>query len=84
MVRYAYKRVTDAPLPSVVPAVTDSAARRGFVVLESHDIQAALAAKGFHIRPLVIVEFGPAAGDKELAAKLARMALELDPCCFRK
>jgi uncharacterized protein (DUF302 family) len=63
--QYAYKRLTKAPLPSVVSAVVSAAARRGFVVEETHDIQAALAAKGFSIRPLIIVEFGPADGEKD-------------------
>lgn len=70
MVRYAYKRLTDAPLADVVRSVATSAARHGFVVLESHDIQAALAAKGFPIRPLVIVEVGPNDGDKDALVAL--------------
>lgn len=68
--RYAYKRLTDAPMGVVVSSVSTSAARHGFVVLESHDIQAALAAKGFPIRPLVIVEVGPADGDKDALVAL--------------
>ena len=68
--RYAYKRLTDAPLADVVRSVATSAARHGFVVLESHDIQAALAAKGFPIRPLVIVEVGPNDGDKDALVAL--------------
>jgi len=70
MVRYAYKRLSDAPLADVVRSVATSAARHGFVVLESHDIQAALAAKGFPIRPLVIVEVGPNDGDKDALVAL--------------
>lgn len=70
MVRYAYKRLSDAPLPDVVRSVATSAAQHGFVVLESHDIQAALAAKGFPIRPLVIVEVGPNDGDKDALVAL--------------
>jgi len=77
-VRYAYKRLTDAPLADVVRGVVGSAARQGFVVLESHDIQAALAAKGFPIRPLVIVELGPAEGEKdELVALLLPCRLNI-------
>lgn len=68
--RYAYKRLSDAPLADVVRSVATSAARHGFVVLESHDIQAALAAKGFPIRPLVIVEVGPNDGDKDALVAL--------------
>ena len=70
MVRYAYKRLSEAPLADVVRSVATSAAQHGFVVLESHDIQAALAAKGFPIRPLVIVEVGPNDGDKDALVAL--------------
>jgi len=77
-VRYAYKRLSDAPLSDVVSRVFRSAARRGFIVLESHDIQAALASKGFPIRPLVIVELGPAEGEKdELVALLLPCRLNI-------
>lgn len=70
-VQYAYRRVTRAPFPETVKAVERAAREHGFVVLESLDIQASLAAKGFPIRPLVIVELGPAAGEKdELVALL--------------
>ena len=76
--RYAYKRLCDAPLEDVVRRVFESAARRGFVVIESHDIQAALAAKGFPIRPLVIIELGPAEGEKdELVALLLPCRLNI-------
>jgi len=76
--RYAYRRVTTAPFSSTVEAVERAARDRGFVVLETLDIQASLAAKGFPISPLVIVELGPAEGEKdELVALLLPCRLNI-------
>ena len=63
--RYAYKRLADASLDDVSRSLVAAAASRGFVVLESHDIQASLAAKGYAISPLRIVELGLADEDAD-------------------
>lgn len=57
--KFAYKRVTRNSFDETVIAVERSAVERGLVVLQSHDIQAALAAKGFDINPLRIMQVGP-------------------------
>ena len=76
--RYAYRRVTTAPFSRTVEAVERAARAHGFVVLETLDIQASLAAKGFPISPLVIVELGPAEGEKdELVALLLPCRLNI-------
>jgi uncharacterized protein (DUF302 family) len=76
--RYAYRRVTTSPFGQTVEAVESAARSHGFVVLESHDIQASLAAKGFQIRPLVIVELDPPEGEKdELVALLLPCRLNI-------
>ncbi len=57
---YAYKRHCAMSFPDAVEAVELSVSDHGFVVQERYDIGAALAAKGFPIRPLMILEVAPA------------------------
>ena len=57
--RYAHRRTSGLPFPAAVESVERAARAQGFTVIRSHDIQSALAAKGFDISPLVIVELGP-------------------------
>ncbi len=57
---YAYKRLGTRGFHETVKAVERSAANQGFIVLHFHDICGKLAAKGFPISPLVILEVGPA------------------------
>lgn len=57
---YAYKRVAPREFAQTLIDVERSVKRCGFVVEHSYDIGAALAAKGFPIRPLMIYEVAPA------------------------
>lgn len=57
---YAYKRSGTMSFEDTIEAVKRSVDAHGFVVQKAHDIGAALAAKGFPIRPLTILEIAPA------------------------
>lgn len=57
---YAYKRCGTSGFTETIEAVERSVCDHGFVVHQRHDIGAALAAKGFPIRPLLIFEVAPA------------------------
>lgn len=57
---YAYKRCGTSGFTEAIEAVERSVRDHGFIVQQRHDIGAALAAKGFQIRPLVIFEVAPA------------------------
>jgi len=59
-VEYAYKRGGDRTFSETTEAVELSASAHGFVVQKSYDLGAALASKGFPIRPLMIFEIAPA------------------------
>lgn len=67
---YAYKRVGTGSFTETIEAVERSVRDHGFVVLHYHDITAALAAKGFPIRPLAIFEIAPVDLDLELPVAL--------------
>lgn len=62
---YAYRRLFEGSLQDAEQAVVATAARMGFVVAQSHDIQATLALKGYSIRPLRIMELGLAEDDPD-------------------
>lgn len=57
---YAYKRCGTSCFMETIEAVERSVHDHGFIVQQRHDIGAALAAKGFPIRPLMIFEVAPA------------------------
>ena len=57
---YAYKRCGTSGFMGTIEAVERSVRDHGFVIQRQHDIGAALAAKGFPIRPLMIFEVAPA------------------------
>lgn len=67
---FAYKRQATAAFAETIEAVERSARYHGFDVRHSYDITAALAAKGFPIRPLVIFEIAPAEDDLDDAVSL--------------
>lgn len=67
---FAYKRQATATFAETIEAVERSARSHGFDVRHSYDIRAALAAKGFPIRPLVILEIVPSADDLDEAVSL--------------
>ncbi len=56
---YAYRRQGKGTFAETLGAVERVVRDHGFVVLNRYDITAALAAKGFPIRPLVIFEIAP-------------------------
>jgi uncharacterized protein (DUF302 family) len=58
-VDFAYKKRAAADFEQTIEAVERVARDHGFAVRHSYDITAALAAKGFPIRPLVIFEIVP-------------------------
>lgn len=68
-VDYAYKRVGTEGFGETIEAVRRAVATHGFVIQEFHDIQGRLAAKGFPINPLVILEVAPA--DEKVDSDLA-------------
>lgn len=53
---FTYKRVGKQDFDSTVEAVESAVRSHGFLLSRSHDIQATLAAKGFHIQPLRVFE----------------------------
>lgn len=67
---FAYKRTSSAGFAETIRAVERSARNHGFDVRHSYDIRAALAAKGFPIRPLVIFEIDPIEDDLDDAVSL--------------
>ena len=68
--KFAYKRESPTGFIETMVAVESAARAHGFTVRHSYDIRAALAAKGFPIRPLVIFEVVPAEGELEDAVAL--------------
>lgn len=59
LVEHAYKRAGSRTFSQTIEAVEQSVRSHGFVVHASYDIGGAVVAKGFAIRPLVILEVGP-------------------------
>jgi len=64
-VEYAYRRIGSRSFEDTLDAVERVVRDHGFEVLCRHDITAALVAKGFPIRPLVIFEIAPQKHDSE-------------------
>lgn len=65
---YTYKRVVPRSFEETRRAVEEMAAKHGFVVHHVHDLQAALAAKGFPIHPLCIYELALSEPDAHCAS----------------
>ncbi len=57
---YAYKRSAPRTFLETIEAVERSVRSHGFVVHHKYDIGGTVIAKGFAIRPLMILEVGPA------------------------
>lgn len=55
---YTYERVSAADFAETLAVVRAVIEQRGLVIRRSYDIKAALAAKGFPIQPLTILEVG--------------------------
>jgi len=62
-VDYAYKRCGNRGFFDTLSAVEEAVCDHGFVVQRKYDIGGTVVAKGFTIRPLVIMEVGPAEED---------------------
>ncbi len=62
-VDYAYRRWGNRSFSKTLAAVEQAVCDHGFVVLRRYDIGETMVAKGFAIRPLVIMEVGPAEED---------------------
>lgn len=82
---YDYRRVCACDFEHAVAAVESALSRHGFSVRVMHDIQATLAAKGFHIRPIRIYEVdGPGdpatSGEGGMEASAAERVQRLMPC----
>lgn len=53
---FTYRREGGRSFPETLEAVEQSVRSHGFDVLNRHDLQATLAAKGFDIQPLVVLD----------------------------
>ena len=53
---YTYRREGCRTFPEMIEAVEQSVRSHGFDVVRRHDLQAALAAKGFEIQPLIVLD----------------------------
>jgi uncharacterized protein (DUF302 family) len=69
-VEFAYKRRTVASFADTTEAVEACVRDHGFDVRHTYDIRAALEAKGFPIRPLVVFEIAPAEDELDEAVSL--------------
>ncbi len=70
VVDYAYKRTATREFPETIEAVERAVRGHGFIVRNSYDIGGTVVAKGFAIRPLVILEVGPEGEDVGLPLSL--------------
>lgn len=55
-VDFTYRREGRGTFPEMLEAVARSVRAHGFDVVRTHDLQATLAAKGFEIQPLVVLD----------------------------
>ncbi len=74
-----YTVETTKPFDEAVEAVEQSSKQRGFRVLHTHDVAAALAEKGFKREPLKIIEICNARYAHQVLKRDIRLALLL-PC----
>ncbi len=52
---FTYRRQSCRDFPGTIEAVERAIASTGFIVVQRHDLQARLAAKGFQIQPLLVL-----------------------------
>ena len=62
-VEFTYKRAGSRSFAETLEAVESAVRLRGFTVVRRHDLQARLAAKGFVIQPLVILDIALPEGE---------------------
>jgi len=79
MEKFDYTVETTKSVDEAVAAIEVKAAEKGFRVLHVHDVQATLAAKGFEIEPMKIVEVCNAKFASQVLAKDKKISLML-PC----
>ena len=79
MEKFDYTVETTKSVDEAVTAIETKAQEKGFRVLHLHDVQATLAAKGFHIEPMKIVEVCNAGYASQVLAKDKKISLML-PC----
>ncbi len=79
MEKFDYTVETTKSVDETVAAIEAKAQEKGFRVLHVHDVQATLAAKGFEIEPMKIVEVCNAKFASQVLAKDKKISLML-PC----
>ncbi len=79
MDKFDYTVETTKSVDEAVSAIETKAQEKGFRVLHVHDVQATLAAKGFEIEPMKIVEVCNAKFASQVLAKDKKISLML-PC----
>lgn len=62
-VEFTYRREGTRSFTDTLEAVEGAVRSHGFCVVRKHDLQATLAAKGFEIQPLVILDIALVEGD---------------------
>ncbi|MHB8761156.1 MAG: hypothetical protein ACYC6J_02010 [Coriobacteriia bacterium] len=63
---FTYRREGCRAFPQMVEAVERSVRSHGFDVVRRHDLQATLAAKGFAIQPLVVLDIAAPGSEVDL------------------
>lgn len=79
MEKFDYTVETTKNVDEAVAAIEAKAQEKGFRVLHIHDVKATLAAKGFEIEPMKIVEICNAGYASQVLAKDKKISLML-PC----
>ena len=79
MDKFDYTVETTKSVDEAVSAIETKAQEKGFRVLHVHDVQATLAAKGFEIEPMKIVDVCNAKFASQVLAKDKKISLML-PC----
>ena len=79
MEKFDYTVETAKSVDEAVKVIEAKAQEKGFRVLYIHDVQATLAAKGFHIEPMKIIEVCNAGYASQVLAKDKKISLML-PC----
>jgi len=79
MKKFDYTVETTKSVNEAVAAIEAKAQEKGFRVLHVHDVKATLAAKGFEIEPMKIVEVCNAGYTSQVLAKDKKISLML-PC----
>lgn len=66
MMDFTYRREGSRTFPDMLEAVEEAVRSHGFEVVRRHDLQAALAAKGFEIQPLVVLDIAAPGAECDL------------------